>query len=122
MEMKIQSIIRELRIEKGMTQEDVAKHLGVPRSTYTKWEKNITPDYSKVVKLAELYGVTTDYLFGNNYNVTKDMPILVFSQDDVDLVKRVRALPPVGQKMMINTLENLEAMFSEPSTTKEDLA
>jgi transcriptional regulator with XRE-family HTH domain len=121
--MKFQYVLKELRTNKKMTQAELAEAIKTKRANIGNWESGrVSPDYSMVVKLAEFFGVTTDYLFGNNYNVTKDMPVIVFSQEDVDLVKRVRALPPVGQKMMMETLKNLEEILNEPSATKEDLA
>ncbi len=35
--------IQEIRITKGMTQEDVAKHLGITRQAYGKYESELTP-------------------------------------------------------------------------------
>jgi len=121
--MKFQYVLKELRTNKKMTQAELAEAIQTKRANIGNWESGrVSPDYSMVVKLAEFFGVTTDYLFGNNYNVTKDMPVIVFSQDDVDLVRRFKALPLVGQHMMMNTLENLEEMFSEPSKTEQDRA
>ena len=59
--MSTQEIIKKLRSEKGLTQEEISKILGVPRSTYAKWEINITPDYSMVKKIAKFltYRLTT---------------------------------------------------------------
>ncbi len=58
--------LKTLRKEAGLTQEQVAKKLGVSRPAYTYWEKGEkrpTPD--KLSNIAQLYGVTTDYLLGN---------------------------------------------------------
>ena len=53
-----------MRKEKGMKQRDVAKILGVDRTTVSKWETGENCPHSKIFpKLAETYGCTTDELF-----------------------------------------------------------
>lgn len=55
----------ELRRNKKITQEVIAKHLSIPRSTYSNYESGKRePDYETLIKLADFFGVTTDYLLG----------------------------------------------------------
>ena len=55
--------IRHLRTQSGMTQEELAGKLNVTRQAVSKWEGAQTiPDLEKILKLGELFGVTTDYL------------------------------------------------------------
>ncbi len=55
--------LKMFRKQSGMTQEDVAAHLGVSRQAVAKWEKGDTqPDIESCLKLADLYGVTLDML------------------------------------------------------------
>lgn len=56
---------KELRKQKGITQIELAQTLGVKQTTVSKWEVDkATPDYSTLIKLAEFYGVSADYLLG----------------------------------------------------------
>ncbi|MBQ9467732.1 MAG: helix-turn-helix transcriptional regulator [Clostridia bacterium] len=58
-------IIRRLRRERGMTQEELAEILGVTFQAVSKWENDAgMPDISQVVPLARVFGVSTDTLFG----------------------------------------------------------
>ena len=58
-------IIRRLRRERGMTQEELAEILGVTFQAVSKWENDTgMPDISQVVPLARLFGVSTDTIFG----------------------------------------------------------
>ncbi len=58
-------IIRRLRKERGMTQDELAELLGVTFQAVSKWENETgLPDISQVVPLARLFGVSTDTLFG----------------------------------------------------------
>ena len=57
--------LRELRLEKGLNQIDVANILGIERSTYGKYETgDSSPDYEKLLKLADFYNVSRDYILG----------------------------------------------------------
>ena len=62
--MTIYDRIRTLRIEKGLTQEDVAKALGYnTRSTISRIEKGeVDLQRSKIAAFAELFGVSPIYL------------------------------------------------------------
>ena len=64
--MSIGARLRILREEKGLRQEDVGNYLAVQKSTVSQWENDVrTPDSATIVKLAKFFGVTTDYLLGN---------------------------------------------------------
>jgi len=57
--------IRKLRIDNGYTQKQVAEHLGISQNTYSQYEIGvINYPADAVVKLADFYQVSTDYLLG----------------------------------------------------------
>lgn len=58
-------IIKEERTLKNITQEDLAKILGVSPSTVGMYEQNRRiPDNDMIVKLADFFNISTDYLLG----------------------------------------------------------
>ena len=58
-------IIKRLRKEQGMTQEELAAQLGVSAPAISKWESGGgMPDISQIVPLSRIFGVSTDVLFG----------------------------------------------------------
>jgi len=62
--------IKELRITKKLSQLDIAKVLGVSRSSYAMWEtnNNIIP-LKRLLELSNFYNVSLDYMLGfNNQN------------------------------------------------------
>ncbi|WMJ89518.1 helix-turn-helix domain-containing protein [Anaerocolumna sp. MB42-C2] len=62
--MDIGKKIRNLRLEKNIPQNDLAQILGVSKSTMSNYERNYsTPDPDILVKLAEYFNVSVDYLF-----------------------------------------------------------
>lgn len=55
--------IMEERKRNGWSQEELAEKLGVSRQSVSKWESaQSVPDLNRIIKMAELFGVTTDYL------------------------------------------------------------
>ncbi len=55
----------ELRKTKNISQEEAAEKLNVTRQTISKWETNQSqPDFDKIIPLCNLYGITTEELFG----------------------------------------------------------
>ena len=55
--------LQELRKSRGWTQEQLASEIGVSRQALSKWESGSTvPDTENVIRLAVLFGVSTDYL------------------------------------------------------------
>lgn len=64
---KFMKILRELRKEKNLTIAKTAEFLNMPFETYRSYEagKN-QADYETLVKLADFFGVTVDYLLGRD--------------------------------------------------------
>ncbi|MEY8436041.1 helix-turn-helix transcriptional regulator [Streptococcus hyointestinalis] len=59
--------LKEKRLEKGITQQEIADKLHVNRVTYTNWEKgNREPNFKNLIELANLLETTTDYLLGRS--------------------------------------------------------
>ena len=57
--------IRNLRIDNGYTQKQVAEYLNVKQNTYSQYEIGVLNyPLDAVGKLADLYGVSVDYLMG----------------------------------------------------------
>ena len=61
--MNLGENIYKLRAKKNMSQEELADALEVSRQSVSKWENNsAVPELEKLVKLAQLFGVTLDEL------------------------------------------------------------
>jgi len=60
-------IIRRLRKERNLTQEELAQQLNVTFQAISRWENETgMPDISQIVPLSNVFGVTTDVLFGKD--------------------------------------------------------
>lgn len=52
----------------GMTQRVASERSGIPLSTIRRWEQGVNePDVASIIKLADLYGCTTDALLGSPF-------------------------------------------------------
>ncbi len=73
--------IRLLRQAKGLSQVDLSKELGVTKQCVSNWENdNVVPSIEMLIKIAEYFGVTTDYLLGRTEAVCVDVSGLTKNQ------------------------------------------
>ena len=57
--------IKQLREQRGFTQAELAKMLGVTRSCVNAWEMGVSvPSTQSLVQLAEIFDISTDYILG----------------------------------------------------------
>lgn len=61
--MTLAEKLLSLRTERELSQEDLAEQMGVSRQSVSKWETGQSvPDLDRIIKLADLFGVTVDGL------------------------------------------------------------
>ena len=61
--MRIEDKIKNARIQKGYTQEQVAENLLVSRQTISNWENGKSlPDIISIIRMSELYELSLDEL------------------------------------------------------------
>lgn len=66
--------IKILRESNRLTQNDVAKKLGITRSSVNAWEMGISvPSTMYIVELANLFAVSTDYILGLEHKAILDI-------------------------------------------------
>lgn len=67
MNIALGQVIKSLRQEKGITQEQLANHFGLTSQAISKWENGATyPDITLLPELAIFFGVSIDDLFSIN--------------------------------------------------------
>jgi transcriptional regulator with XRE-family HTH domain len=67
-------ILKQLRTERGLRQEDIAIALGVSVNTISGYERNYRkPPYNQIVKLCDFFGVSMDYLTKGEDNVETEL-------------------------------------------------
>ncbi len=82
--------IRYLREQNCLTQVELAKKLGITRSSVNAWEMGISvPSTQYVVELAGIFKVSTDYLLG--VKSTSTISVEGLNEKDIQLVSAVIA-------------------------------
>ena len=56
--------IKKLRVKRGMTQEKLGQLIGVTMQAVSKWERGGVPDAEIVPRIADVFGVSIDVLYG----------------------------------------------------------
>ena len=73
--------IKLLRQAKGLSQVELSKALGVTKQCVSNWENdNVAPSVEMLVKIADYFRVTTDYLLGRTQTITVDVSGLTKNQ------------------------------------------
>ncbi len=121
--MSLGNRIKELREKNGKTQLDVSKYLDVTYQTIYKYEKDIAvPPADAIIKLAEYFNVTTDYLLGRTdepNDIIKDKNLHMAAYSDIDLAKLAQ-LEPKKKKAIVDNINNMIEMFYEEFGKKEE--
>ena len=104
MDMTIGKRIALLRREKGLTQEELAQHMGVSPQAVSKWENDQTcPDISALPKLSRLLGVTVDELLEGK----QELPAVRVlppeeRKDPRDMLLRITVDSAQGDRVRVN--------------------
>lgn len=96
MDRMMKNRIKELRLEKGLRQKDVADMLGVSPQSLCNYENWVNkPEPEMLMRLADIFEVSIDYLLcrSDEYGVITPMCAERFTQDEQALIERYRAFP-----------------------------
>ncbi|MCM1335738.1 MAG: helix-turn-helix domain-containing protein [Bacteroides sp.] len=97
--------LKELRKEKGISLKELGAEMGVAESTMSLYENGKRqPDYETLLKLAEYFGVTVDYLLRGNDNFER------LPEELIILNRNAKKMSPEKRKKL---LEMARVMFKE---------
>ncbi len=73
--------LKQLRTDRGLSQRIVAQDLEAAQQTVASWEVGRTePNNVMLKKLARYFGVSTDYLLGNDAPATRDQNLQMYER------------------------------------------
>ena len=101
--------IRELRLEKGLRQRDVAERLGISAQSLGYYENWVNkPDPETLIKLADFFEVSIDYLLcrEDEYGVIATNRDPQFTAEERELIKEYRRLPDEVKAFICNAVKN----------------
>lgn len=97
------SRLRQLRLDKNLRQEQVAKQIGVNKSAISTYENNTRqPSFDILVRLATLYRVSTDYLLGMTNIRSLDLSGL--SDEEAAVISELVAIMTKRSNERLNSL------------------
>ena len=98
--------LTKLRKKAGWSQEELAEQMNVTRQSVSKWEgAQSVPDLEKMIRLSNLFGVSTDYLLKDEIEDTDG----ILPSDDMSVIRRV-------------SMEEANAFLSIKATTSKSIA
>lgn len=104
----MQNKLAELRKERNMSQKEFSKIFNVAQNTISQWEQGKrNMDTEILLKLADFFQVTTDYLLGRSEAALRPANAFVLSASEEMMVKKYRTLPPLSQETIDTVLESL---------------
>ena len=111
--------LRALREAKGLSQQKVAKYLGITRTAYNKYENGFSKPIRRLEKLSILFGVTIDYILGKD-ETTFESNVINFNQQVQSQVQKYLGLSDTGKDIVNITLD---AVYErERKSSKSDQA
>lgn len=98
--------MKELRIRKNITQQELADDLGIKQKQISRYELNqrvFKQDF--LFKLADYFGVSVDYFFPDEYTIIENR-----LKEDIlnDIIKEARKLPIEKQTMLLGIIKAMQ--------------
>lgn len=108
--------IKTVREQKNMTQKECADAFGVTLRAWQTYEQGISePKYEMLCRIADFYGVTTDYLLGREpaADPLQGLDITVDRVDNDNFIEAYEKLPECVKQIFIDTMLKLSQAGAE---------
>lgn len=115
----LKDILKELRIDRNLTQKQLSEMLDLSKNTVCEYEKGrAEPSIETLLKLSGIFGVSVDYLLGReddfgNVVVSENNEI---TPEEKELLTLFRSLPNIRRKTVMDSIR----FMSESSETAEN--
>lgn len=98
--------LKQLRESEGITQAELAHILKVSPPAVGLWEQGRRePDYDTLIKIADYFGVTTDYLLKRETNLNTSKHLL--ANEETRLLDSFRRLPIESKKALMTVVQQM---------------
>lgn len=105
--MNIAEILKELRIESGLTQTRLSEELGIGQTTVAAYESGARePHVSSLIAYADYFNCSMDYLTGRTDDGREGCAD--FSKEEVKILRVYRELNPDLQVILLNFANTLK--------------
>lgn len=99
--------LKKLRLARKLSQEQVAKAVGVKQGSYTQLERGVskTPRSANLAKYARLYEVNPEWLMTGKGS---QQPVEALGVEETDLVTIYRSLSPEGRQYVLARAKSVQ--------------
>lgn len=117
--------IKELRSEKKITQDILAKKLGITQAALSKWEtEKAQPDQRTLLILSEIFGVSIDYILGNTeqrtaYALAEKDELLPLSPYERQLIIDYRKLNKDGERYIRQQMDIATTLYIKDNSISD---
>lgn len=112
--VKFQERIRKLRLDKGLTMDELAEAIGVTKSRVNMWENaGSVPKENILITISRYFQVSVDYLLGNDGMEGKE-------PENVKLEVLQRGLEKLDEQRLDKAKDILSAVFDDIFENEED--
>lgn len=107
------NVFCRLRKEKNITQAELAKKLNIRQTTVSSWENGVSvPDYPTLIKLADFFEVSTDFLLGreDDFGIVQPQSAAPsLDKDEQELIANFRELNRLQKQKILAYTEGMLA-------------
>lgn len=105
--------LRKLRIDKHLTQQELANMLGLDKSSICCYEKNTrNPSLENILDLINIFGVSADYLFGIDKLIMKeeatDYNYISLTKEEIMFIEELRKNKTIYNVLLENPKRGVE--------------
>ena len=105
--MEFKEVFKELRKEKGLTAQYLAKQLKFSKNLVYEWEKGRSqPNVETLIEISHIFDVTVDYLVGNSDELGNVGTTEQFSPEELELVKCYRGIGNAERLALLTTAKS----------------
>lgn len=121
MKIKRGQILKDLRKSKNLNQSYFAEMLGISLTAYQRYEHGTAePNFDNLSKLADFYGVTTDYLLGREPLPNPFADLNLSESDEAKVLAKYMSLEPEVRACMLDVLLKLGDATREQKQDTDD--
>ena len=102
--------LKALRLSKKLSQQQLALRLNLSQQTIYKYENEITePDIATLIKLADYFNTSVDYLIGNTNNPQRSgiYSETKLTENELQHLRIYRKMPDTLQELLDNFLSEI---------------
>lgn len=105
--------IADLRKKNGWSQEELSNQLGVSRQAVSKWESASTiPDLDKIIKMSNIFGVSTDYLLKDSFGDEKEEEIIIENSLEDSIEENIQTVSIETANEYLDLLKNVTSKIA----------